>query len=156
VNFSRQRLMGYVPPRSRYAAHHFFLSCRDLAKLGMVLENGGRWAGREIIDPRWIDEMTRNRVPAKDAGGEAGYGYLWWTPGEVRQSPAWKDSFLAFGAWGQYILVLPAVNITIAHTRFISYEYAVARNAGESTADRTGVSLAAFLAVCDKVVAAQA
>jgi len=69
-------------------------------------------------------------VPRSDIAGEAdnGYGYLWWIPTATRTSADWRNAFLANGNYGQFILVLPAINTVIVHRRSVSDEFAVARN----------------------------
>src|SRR5262249_30268582 len=57
---------------------------RDLAKLGQLVLDRGRWQGRELVPATWIDESTRPRLPTgvdvPDASGRSfGYGYQWWT-----------------------------------------------------------------------------
>ncbi|MDH4282771.1 MAG: serine hydrolase [Myxococcales bacterium] len=47
---------------------------RDMARLGLLILNGGVWAGERLLDEEWIDKMTH---PAfEDAN--TGYGYLTW------------------------------------------------------------------------------
>jgi CubicO group peptidase (beta-lactamase class C family) len=51
------------------------LTARDLAKLAWMLADGGRWAGRQVIPPTWLDATFTVRRPAY-AGLD--YGYLFW------------------------------------------------------------------------------
>ena len=98
--------------------------------------------------------MTTTRVTAAETRGDYGYGYLWWKPGETRTAPAWKDSYMALGNYGQNVLVLPALDVVIVQRRYVTDEFAIARNLGETGVDKVGVSNAQFMAACDLIVGA--
>lgn len=155
-DFSRQRMLGYKPARSKYEAYHFFLSCRDMARLGVLMANGGQWNGKQLVPANWVREMTATRVTPAQTRMDFGYAYLWWKPGEVRTAPAWRDSFLALGNYGQNILVMPARDVVVVHRRYVTDEFAIARNLGETQIDKVGVSNAQFMRVCDLMVEAMA
>jgi CubicO group peptidase (beta-lactamase class C family) len=103
-----------------------------------------------------VKESTKERVPvsAVGRGGEMAYGYLWWIP-ETRKTQAWAGSFMASGQFGQFILVLPAIDTVIVHRRAVTDEYAVLRNLGKTTFEPTRVLAPDFLMLADKVVAAK-
>jgi len=155
-DLSRQRMMGFEN-RSRFLAYHLFLSARDMARIGLVMLRGGEWNGRQVVPAEWVKESTKERVPgsAVGRGGALGYSYLWWIP-ETRQSPAWAGSFMASGQFGQFILVLPAIDTVIVHRRAVTDEYAVLRNLGKTKFEPTRVLGPDFLKLADKVVAAKA
>ena len=152
---SRQRMMGYQN-QSRYLAYHLFLSGRDMARLGVLMANKGQWNGQQVIPAAWVAESTQLRVKASDMAdkGPLGYSYLWWIP-EDRTSPEWAGSFLANGNFGQFILVLPAIDTVIVHRRAVTDEFSVARNLGETKFEPPKVSATEFLKVADLVVAAR-
>ncbi|WP_262267797.1 serine hydrolase domain-containing protein [Microvirga yunnanensis] len=152
---SRQRMMGYQN-QSRYLAYHLFLSGRDMARLGVLMANKGQWNGQQIIPAAWVAESTQLRVKAGDMAekGPLGYSYLWWIP-ESRTAPEWAGSFLANGNFGQFILVLPAIDTVIVHRRAVTDEFSVARNLGETKFEPPKVSASEFLKVADLVVAAR-
>ena len=155
-DFSRQRMLGFQPVRSLYQAYHFFLSCRDMARLGLLAANGGTWNGKQVVPASWIQEMTATRVTAAETGTESGYAYLWWKPGETRTSAQWRGASMALGNYGNNILVLPALDAVIVHRRYVTDEFAIARNLGDTLVDKPGISTAQFLAACDLIVGAQA
>lgn len=152
----RQRMLGYESNPSRYKAYHMFLSGRDMARLGLVMVNGGVWNGRQVIPAAWVKESTALYVKGADMGRDAssGYSYLWWKPSEGRRGPEWEGSYLANGNFGQYILALPAIDTVIVHRRAVTDEFAIARNTGRTKASPAGGS-ANFLALADLVVAAR-
>jgi len=151
----RQRMLGFEK-QSRYLAYHMFLSARDMARLGLVMLRGGDWNGRKIVPAEWVKESTRARVAAANTGrgGELGYGYLWWVP-ETRSSAPWAGAFLASGNFGQYILVLPAIDTVIVHRRAVTDEYALARNLGKTAFEPPRLTAGDFLKVADLIVAAR-
>jgi CubicO group peptidase (beta-lactamase class C family) len=74
---------------------------RDYGRLGLFALNNGRLAdGTPVLPKDWMAESTR---PSR---GYAGYGYLWWLPGD--------GAFRASGIFGQGIYVHPQENLVIA------------------------------------------
>ena len=154
----RQRMLGFAGAPSRYKAYHLFLSCRDMARLGLCMIDGGRWNGRQVVPQAWVRESTALHVPGPamtGRDGSMGYGYLWWKPTESRKSAPWRDSFLASGQFGQFILGLPAIDVVVVHRRAVTDEYAIARNLGLTEVRPAGGEID-FLPIADAIVAAHA
>jgi len=154
-DFDRQRMMGYEN-QSRYLAYHLFLSARDMARLGQLMLQGGKWNGKVIVPENWIAQSTKMRFTAEQTKSKEGlgYGYLWWVP--TSDDPAFKGSFLMNGNFGQFVLCLPAIDTVIVHRRAVTDEFALARNLGKTTYEPTKVSAGEFLAIAQAVVAARA
>jgi CubicO group peptidase (beta-lactamase class C family) len=152
---ARQRMMGYEN-QSRYLAYHMFLSARDMARLGLLMARNGNWNGQQIVPAAWVKESTTQYVSpgAVGRGGEVGYSYLWWTP--TRTGAPWAGSFMASGQFGQYILVLPAIDTVIVHRRAVTDEFAIARNLGKTKFMPPPVTASAFLKVADLLLAPKA
>jgi CubicO group peptidase (beta-lactamase class C family) len=155
---SRQRMLGF-PEQSRHLAYHLFLSGRDMARIGLVMLHKGRWNGRQVVPSAWVAESTRLHVPAAELhgpyrNGPLGYAYLWWVP-ETRKAPEWAGSFMANGNYGQFILVLPALDTVIVHRRAVTDEFAVGRNMGTDKSSPAGVTSGQFLPIADAIVAAR-
>lgn len=86
---------------------------RDLAKLGQLLIDGGRWQGRQVISAEWIRAMTTVHAQARD---DADYGYLLWRfRFDVRgkEEGAWAMS----GNGGNYVFVVPSQRLVAVITR---------------------------------------
>jgi CubicO group peptidase (beta-lactamase class C family) len=151
----RQRMLGYQKS-SRFLAYHMFLSGRDMARLGLVMARGGSWNGKEIVPPEWVSASTRPRVDASAVGrgGEFAYGYLWWVP-VTRIGPEWKGAYFMSGNFGQYVLVLPAIDTVIVHRRAVTDEYVMARNLGTTRYEPVRVTASDFMRVADMIVAAR-
>ncbi len=86
---------------------------RDLAKLGRLVLDHGRWRGRQLVPEAWIAASLQPRL---DTGFEGTrYGYFWWTgtaPWRGR-TPSWAA---AFGNGGQRLFVVPDLNLTVVIT----------------------------------------
>jgi CubicO group peptidase (beta-lactamase class C family) len=85
------------------------LTGRDMAKIGLLYLQQGRWREQKVVSEAYVLDSTRKH---NDGGApvHAGYGYLWWTR-------AIRDGSLAYFAAGsesQLILNLPDRNLVIA------------------------------------------
>lgn len=102
-----------------------YLKTEDLAKMGQLLLQGGKWNGHQLVPEEWIKEASSAQVPCQPAGMKPdmveragltkensdwvqGYGYQMWR--------CRHNAFRADGANGQYILVLPDQDAVIAVT----------------------------------------
>ena len=85
------------------------LTGRDMAKIGLLYLQQGRWRERQVVSEAYVRDSTRKHID----GGEpahAGYGYLWWTRPIRDGSPA----YFAAGFQSQLILNLPDRNLVMA------------------------------------------
>jgi len=86
-----------------------FLRARDMAKIGFLFLNGGRWQGKQIIDEQWVKDSTTNHIDPSQipAWVEAdGYGYQWWS-GSFKVGHRTIKSWSARGRGGQFIFIFP-------------------------------------------------
>ena len=87
-----------------------------MAKLGYLYLNKGRWNGKQIVSQRWVEESTSPKVPnPKDKPRYFEYGYLWWQEQMSYQNRKTKV-FYAAGRGGQYIFVVPELDLVCAIT----------------------------------------
>ncbi len=87
---------------------------RDYARLGLLMADGGRAGGRQLIDGSWVAAMTKPTFSPSQTGRPVGYGYQTWTiPGTI---PGQKPTFGLFGVRGQLILVEPTRRLVMVHT----------------------------------------
>jgi CubicO group peptidase (beta-lactamase class C family) len=88
-------------------------SARDLAKFGFLYLNNGYWNGQSIVPEQWVKQSTEQQIQAvrHPFYGTFGYGYQWW----VKQVDG-CSSFRAWGRRGQYIVVVPELDLVIAVT----------------------------------------
>ena len=99
---------------SVHMAYHFHLSTRDMARLGELMRCKGKWKGKQIIPEKWVTFST-TPVTEFDSGERSGYSIMWWNLRDFKYPEEFKDAYTASGMYGQYITVLPALNMVIAH-----------------------------------------
>jgi CubicO group peptidase (beta-lactamase class C family) len=91
---------------------------RDMAKLGRLLLQRGRWEGRQVVPAAWVDQaLTVHRSPplALSPGGELGYGYLFWH--RLQATPCGPVSgWYMSGNGGNQVLVLPELDAVVVVT----------------------------------------
>src|SRR5262245_20792854 len=124
----RQRKID-VKPDSVHPEYAMYLSTRDMARIGALMARHGRWNGREVVPRDWVEAITTLVTRPEDIHPEQlgatswahrwGYGILWWVwdtpnvPGTV--TGPYQGAFTAMGAYGQYITVLPLLDLVVAH-----------------------------------------
>ncbi|WP_433704988.1 serine hydrolase domain-containing protein [Paraburkholderia sacchari] len=83
----------------------------DMAKIGMLVLDHGRWQGRQVVPQQWIAQMTTPAVSPY-------FGYYWWVNNIVQNEPEYD----AMGFKGQFITVLPKRNTVIVMTSMLPIE----------------------------------
>jgi Beta-lactamase len=87
-----------------------YLRAEDLAKIGQLYMNDGRWNGQPLMTPEWIKESL---IPRIDAGEGFQYGYQWWLlPHGEPKRLAW----VARGMGGQRLMVFPEDQLIVVST----------------------------------------
>jgi CubicO group peptidase (beta-lactamase class C family) len=85
------------------------IRARDLAKIGQLYLQNGEWGGQQVIPRTWVAQAAVNQAPLGDS--TAGYGYLWWISSETGHR-----AFFAAGYGGQYIYVIPGLDLVVVTT----------------------------------------
>lgn len=81
-----------------------FMHTEDMAKLGQLYLNKGRWNGKQIIPESWAEASVTKKVDSIE--GTYGYGYQVW----MEERPG---SFEYNGMLGQNVLIYPDVDMVI-------------------------------------------
>jgi CubicO group peptidase (beta-lactamase class C family) len=95
-----------------------YLQPRDLAKLGYLYLHDGMWDGKRILPAVWIRQSTRWSVDADRSS--AGYGYQWWVLS--RKGDATYEAYAAVGYGGQYLIVVPQLDLIAVFTGWNIYD----------------------------------
>ena len=81
-----------------------FMHTEDMAKLGQLYLNKGKWNGKQIIPESWAEASVMKKVDSIE--GTYGYGYQLW----MEERPG---SFEYNGMLGQNVLIYPDVDMVI-------------------------------------------
>ncbi len=88
---------------------------RDLAKLGQLILNQGKWNGAQVISKDWIKRSTSVQVRRNQKKGEADYGFLWW----IRAFPAGGKNIRVIDGWGvggNHLFIVPDLDLVCVIT----------------------------------------
>lgn len=111
----RQRAWPADPQGITVGGAELALTPRDMAKFGYLVLNRGQWAGEPIIPAAWLEQSTQPRTllepVSEDDCADLGYGYLWWLRPQGQ-----FESFIAVGYGGQFIYVIPALDLVVVMT----------------------------------------
>jgi CubicO group peptidase (beta-lactamase class C family) len=107
-----------------FGGNDMLFTPRQMLAFGELYLNEGRVGGQQVLRRDWVEQSCegreRNRRPGNpnfDANGQPDplrdreYGYLWWVY-EIRG----YDTCFAWGYGGQYIFVVPALDLVIVTT----------------------------------------
>ncbi len=97
-----------------HAGSALYLSLRDMAKIGQLVLDGGRWQGLQIVPEAWIAESTAAII---DLGwsNNTSYGYQWWSRPFERDGEQLRV-VLASGFGGQIIYIVEQLDAVIIFT----------------------------------------
>ena len=118
-NINEQRKTGDTT-RSKYKAYHIWFSTRDMARIGYLMLRNGKWKDQQIIPSDWVKTTTsvvstyKKALKDKTAWFHFGYGYLWWVWDSPYNTGPYKGAYSATGAFGQFITILPKLDLVIA------------------------------------------
>jgi CubicO group peptidase (beta-lactamase class C family) len=91
----------------------------DMARLGWLWRNWGRWGSRQLVPEAWLREATRVApdILANCPREQWQYGYAFWTNeyGELWPSLP-RDSYAASGAGSQHIWVCPSLDLVVVQS----------------------------------------
>ena len=92
-----------------FGGNEMLMTSRDMVAFGELYLNRGRAGGKQIVPERWIETSFIPR--GRSYWSDQQYGYGWW----IREL-AGQRAYFAWGFGGQYIFVLPELELVIATT----------------------------------------
>jgi CubicO group peptidase (beta-lactamase class C family) len=97
-----------------YGGGGMYMRPRDMAKFGQLYLDGGTWNDERLMSEGWVRQSLRKYGPIVNRW-ENEYGYLWWHS-TTRVGDRTVESSEARGAGGQYIYVVPELEIVVVIT----------------------------------------
>ena len=99
------------------AASGLRLRLRDLARIGVMVLNGGQWNGRPVVPAAWL---AASFAPAVSIPDGRRYGYQWYLGAVPMDDGAggvrWEETVSAIGNGGQRLFLLPGLDLVVAVT----------------------------------------
>lgn len=100
------------PQGTFVGSSYLYLTARELARIGQLMLDDGRWQGRQLLPVEWV-KFNRQPFVTLAEPGEASPGGHWW----LNHANAWPDApadtFAALGHWGQALYVVPQQRLVI-------------------------------------------
>ncbi|WP_107038593.1 serine hydrolase domain-containing protein [Brumimicrobium mesophilum] len=93
-----------------YFGGGMYLTPKDMLKFGEMYLNSGKVNEKQVLPKEWIEESFKNYRPLENTEDKNGYGYFWWHHIYEVNGKTIK-SIEARGAGGQYIFIVPELNI---------------------------------------------
>jgi len=126
----RNQKKTFDDEKSYYPAYHMYLSTRDMAKIGLLMLNKGKWNGKQIISEDWIEKSLTPITPkdtvnkryglSASSNVQSSYGYMWWLFEHFKHNQDFEGAYTARGWGGQYITVIPKRKLVISHMTDVS------------------------------------
>ncbi len=92
-----------------FGGNDMYLTPREMLQIGVLYLNRGAASGKQVIPSAWIDSSYVERTVSPWNGNR--YGYGWWT-----RSAHGVDIRFAWGYGGQFIFVVPALQLVVVAT----------------------------------------
>ncbi|MBS1665591.1 MAG: serine hydrolase [Bacteroidetes bacterium] len=92
------------------AGYGLRIRTEDIAKLGQMYLQKGKWNGSTILTESWVDEATSKQTESQVNNGDwsQGYGYQFWR--------CTHNFYRGDGAYGQFCIVMPEHDAVLAVT----------------------------------------
>ncbi|MDX1606395.1 MAG: serine hydrolase, partial [Candidatus Competibacterales bacterium] len=94
-------------------------TARDLARLGLLYLQRGRWNGEQIFPAWWADYVATpapSQIPARSDRPQRGYGAQFWLYHRIEALP--DDTHAMLGNRGQIVMLVPSRNVVIVRRGF--------------------------------------
>ena len=92
-----------------FGGNDMLMSPRAMVRFGELYRNEGRLEGKQIVPAWWVRDSLSPKTRARRPG--EGYGYSWF----LSQARG-HDMFYAWGYGGQFIFVIPDLELTVVST----------------------------------------
>ncbi|GAA5120011.1 serine hydrolase [Luteolibacter yonseiensis] len=103
------------PEGNSLGGYGLYLRTEDIAKLGQLYLQKGKWNEKQLISQDWVGLATSKQVPNENAGHagigadwKEGYGFQFWR--------CRHNAYRGDGAGGQFCIVMPEQDMVVAIT----------------------------------------
>ena len=117
--FKKLNISNYIIQTDITSAPYFgggiYLRPKDMLKFGELYLNKGKWKSKRILSKKWVASSFKKYRPLANVPDKNEYGYLWWH-NTYQVAGKSIQTIEARGAGGQYIFVIPALEIVAVIT----------------------------------------
>jgi CubicO group peptidase (beta-lactamase class C family) len=92
-----------------FGGNEMAMTPREMLAFGELYRNHGRLNGRRVVSDAWVTQSFTVRTYSPRSG--QAYGYGWWS-----NEFAGYETYFAWGYGGQYIFIVPALDLTVVTT----------------------------------------
>ena len=103
------------PEGNSLGGYGLYLRTEDIAKLGQLYLQKGKWNGKQLVPRKWVEQATSKQIDnQKESHAQIGpdwiegYGFQFWR--------CRHNAYRADGAGGQFIVVMPDQDAVVAIT----------------------------------------
>jgi len=110
--------LNLMPTGDAYLGGGLYMRPRDQLKLGQLYLSGGVWNGTRILSEAWVKDSVERHSgfpPVIPSDTDHGYTYAWHTRRLQAGGKEFRDYYAA-GNGGQYVLVLPDLDMVVGIT----------------------------------------
>jgi hypothetical protein len=100
---------GTDPQEINLGGYGLTIKPRDMAKLGLLYLNGGKWEGKQVVPQEWVAASSKAHATVQN---DKNYGYLMWV---------YPTHFAAEGLGQQKIMVVKDRNMVVVVTAAIDF-----------------------------------
>ncbi len=110
LNIPKSQWIAYNDGGLAHCGGGLFLRPIDMAKIGSLVLNKGKWNGKQISSENWINESVKSHIRIDD---RTEYGYQWW----IYKPPFNMQNFyMARGYGWRNIIIVPELDMVIVIT----------------------------------------
>jgi len=98
--------------KSLHKQYYIYMSTRDLARIGAMVANNGKWNDIQIVSEKWIKESTTEYSHIKDSHNRYdGVAYQWYL--DSKSKTIWADGY------GERFMIIDTINkLTLVEQNF--------------------------------------
>ncbi|MEO7042047.1 MAG: serine hydrolase, partial [Gemmatimonadaceae bacterium] len=123
--------VNLTPAGDMYGGGGVYMRPRDFLKFGQLYVDGGVWNGRRIVDKSWVTRSTAHQIT--NPNGSDGFA---WHRFVLKAKGHEYQEYEASGNGGQYMMVIPELDVVIVITAANYNEYGIWRKFREEMVPR--------------------
>lgn len=123
--------LNLTPEGDMYGGGGVYMRPRDFLKFGQLYIDGGVWNGKRIVDKSWVTRSTAHQIT--NPNGSDGFA---WHRFVLKADGREYQEYEASGNGGQYLMVIPELDIVVVITAANYNEYGIWRKFREEMVPR--------------------